>query len=291
MWQKGFLGANSPQALVDTIIVLNGLCFALRSRSEHRQLRSYPCQIQLIEKPGQRPYLEYTEDVSKNRQGGLKGRKLKPKVVRHHDNPSNPDRCFVKLFKSYQSVLPVNRPNDAFYFHPLPKPRDGCWFTTKPIGHNDLQGTVARLCANAGITGFRSNHSLRATTATRLYQGNVDEQLIMERTGHRSLKGVREYKRTSDKQKEHLSDLLNSTSETRKSVALLATIDRSARDGQTPLPSQALQLNLSATIQTHTQAPCPGLVSNNSLSMFQKIMPPNNFSSCSVTINNFNNHT
>ena len=53
--------------------------------------------------------------------------------------------------------------------------------------HNLLQGTVARLCNEAGISGFRSNHSFRVTTATRLYQADVDEQLIMERTGHLSL--------------------------------------------------------------------------------------------------------
>jgi len=29
--------------------------------------------------------------------------------------------------------------------------------------------------------------SLRATAATRLYKAGVDEQLVMERTGHRSL--------------------------------------------------------------------------------------------------------
>ena len=65
LWQKGLLGSHSSQALVDTMVVLNGLYFALRSGSEHRQLRSHPCQIQLIEKHEQRPYLEYTEDISK----------------------------------------------------------------------------------------------------------------------------------------------------------------------------------------------------------------------------------
>ena len=89
LWQKGLLGSHSPQALVDTMVVLNGLYFALSSGSEHCQLRLHP-------KRGQRPYLEYTEDVSKNRQGGIKGRKVKPKVVRHHDNPTNPDRCFCE---------------------------------------------------------------------------------------------------------------------------------------------------------------------------------------------------
>ena len=68
---------------------------------------------------------------------------------------------------------------------------------------------MSRLCKSAGIPGYKTNHSLRATLTTRLYQSGVDEQLIMERTGHRSLEGVRSYKRTSDTQREALSDILN----------------------------------------------------------------------------------
>ena len=65
------------------------------------------------------------------------------------------------------------------------------------------------MCKAAGISGYKTNHSLRATTATRLYQAGVEEQL--ERTGHRSLDGVRSYKRTSDEQRVALSDILNIT--------------------------------------------------------------------------------
>ena len=212
LWTKGLLGSHNPQALVDTVLFMNGIYFALRSGDEHRQLRSKPCQIQVIREPGKRPHLRYIEDISKNRPGGLKGRKLKSKVVQHYDNPENPDRCFVRIFETYQKLLPKNRRDDAFYFQPLKKPTADVWFSSKPIGHNTLEQTVARLCSSAGITGFRTNHSLRATAATRLYQAGVDEQMIMETTGHRSLEGVRSYKRTSTSQKENISDILNSQS-------------------------------------------------------------------------------
>ena len=121
LWKKGLLGDKTPQALLNTIIFHNGLYFALRSGKEHRQLRSDPCQIEVIERPGERSYLKY----------------------------------------------------------------------------------------EAGIPGYKTNHSLRATAATRLYQSGVDEQLVMERTGHQSLEGVRSYKRISDIQREALSDILN----------------------------------------------------------------------------------
>ena len=50
---------------------------------------------------------------------------------------------------------------------------------------------------------------LRATSATRLCTAGADEQLIMERTGHRSVDGVRSYKRTSDTLRQDVSNILN----------------------------------------------------------------------------------
>ena len=106
LWVKGVLGDETPQRLLDTIIFYNGLYFALRSGQEHRQLRRKPCQIEVVERPDKRPYLLYTEDASKNRPGGLKGRNTAPKVVKHHANLEVPQRCFVRLFKKYWSLCP-----------------------------------------------------------------------------------------------------------------------------------------------------------------------------------------
>ncbi len=68
---------------------------------------------------------------------------------------------------------------------------------------------MAAMCKKAGVTGYMTNHSLRATTASHLYHAGLDEQLIMERTGHRSIEGIRSYKRTSNEQQLQVSSLLN----------------------------------------------------------------------------------
>ena len=209
LWEKGLLGDSTPQSLLDTMVYCNGLYFALRSGQEHRQLRRKPCQIEVNEHPGQRSYLTYTEDVSKNRPGGLKGRKTSNKTVVHHSNTTNNKRCFVRLFKLYQEKCPADAPAHAFYLRPLTSPTSQCWYAKCALGHNSLSGTVARLCKLGGISGYKTNHSLRATATTRLYQSGVDEQMVMELTGHRSLEGVRSYKRTSNTQREALSDILN----------------------------------------------------------------------------------
>ena len=67
---------------------------------------------------------------------------------------------------------------------------------------------MKRLCEQAGIKGYKTNHSLRVTAATRLFQSGMDEQLIMERTGHRSTDGVRAYKRSSLQQQALVSRVL-----------------------------------------------------------------------------------
>ena len=204
---KGLLGDHTPQALLNTIIFMNWVYFALRSGKEHRELRHESSQIQ---RDGERPYLEYTEDESKNRPGGLRGRHIARKVVKHHANLSNPDRCFVRLFCLYQSHCPSNPKCNSFYLKPLKTPTRKLWYSREPLGHNTLSQSIESMCKAAGITGFRSNHSLRATSATRLYAAGTDEQLIMERTGHRSVEGVRSYKRTSTEQ-EGVSVILNCT--------------------------------------------------------------------------------
>ena len=115
---------------------MDGLYFALRSGSEHRQLRHNPCQIEVVDNPQGRSCLRYTEDISKNHPGGLKGRKHKQKVVLHHSNVENPSRCFVRLFQMYNTVCPPERP---FNLTPLAKPMKHCWFSKVPLGHNSLR--------------------------------------------------------------------------------------------------------------------------------------------------------
>ena len=45
-------------------------------------------------------------DTEKNCAGGLRHRKVKAKVVEHHENIANPERCVVRLYKNYVSKCP-----------------------------------------------------------------------------------------------------------------------------------------------------------------------------------------
>ena len=142
-----------------------GLYFVLHSGQEHRNLQLR--QLLLVEPRGGVPYIEYTENVSKNHPGGLKHRKIEPKKVKHLPNYQRPERCFVRLFKAYCAHRLPKVEHDSFYLTPLRNPRSIVWYQVTPVGHHTLANTVKWMCSSAGVDGYKTNHSLRVTTATR----------------------------------------------------------------------------------------------------------------------------
>ena len=106
LWAEQLLGGSSPHVLLDTMVFMCGMYFALRSGQEHRDLRFN--QIKILTIDGKK-CIQYTENYSKNNPGGLKHRKIEPKVVTHYKNGSNPSRCFVKLLELYYRSLSTTR--------------------------------------------------------------------------------------------------------------------------------------------------------------------------------------
>ena len=57
LWRIRILGDSTPQCLLDTMLYMNRLYFALHGGKEHRNLPHKPLQIHLMKKPGERPNL------------------------------------------------------------------------------------------------------------------------------------------------------------------------------------------------------------------------------------------
>lgn len=67
---------------------------------------------------------------------------------------------------------------------------------------------VKKICKEAGIDCDKTNHSLRVTGATAMFQANVPERVIQKTTGHKSLQSLRCYERISTEQHEEVSRVL-----------------------------------------------------------------------------------
>jgi len=68
-----------------------------------------------------------------------------------------------------------------------------------PLGHNKLNSMVKTMMSEAGVEGYYTSHSLRATAVNRLFQNDVDDKLIKGVTGHRS-DALHAYKRQTEEQ-------------------------------------------------------------------------------------------
>ena len=104
----------------------------------------------------------------------------------------------------------VHLRDHTMYLTPLRSPRNNCWFfCVPPVVGNELSNAVSTMSYLAGIGGYKTNHSLPATAAARLYSSGIDEQLAMKQTVHCSTEEVRSYKRMSSEQQKAVSDILS----------------------------------------------------------------------------------
>ena len=209
MWQEQLLGDHTPERLVYTVLYCLGVQFALRASEEHKSLKFGKQLAVKTDVESGDEFLEYTKFTAKNNQGGIEALKASGKVLRCYRNV-NPKRCLVALYQKYVVARPIKNPKCStdFYLRPLAKfNADGIGYSCQPLGIHKIESAIKNLCVEAGLKGKWSNHSLRATAVTRLYEAEVDEQLIQERTGHRS-NAVRGYKRTSTNMQKKVCDTL-----------------------------------------------------------------------------------
>ena len=110
----------------------------------------------------------------------------------------------INIFVNYLQFIPSR--DKHFYHRPLPDNGSGCArFGVQPVGRNTLAKIIPDMCKAAGIQGQKTGHSGKVTCATVLYQQDFSDQLIKERTGHRSLEALHKYKRTGADQQYQVS--------------------------------------------------------------------------------------
>ena len=200
MWEKGILGEDNPTQLLDTILYLLGINYALHGGEEHKCLHrpGFKSQLEIgVDSEGVK-CLIFTEDPKhKINQGTLDNQYCPPHVV-HIYEAKDANCCPVRLFKKYTGLLPKGGMKPDFYLHPLTHYTQHQWYAERPIGLNTLRVTVKHMANEASLPSKFMNHSLRATAATCLYQEGIPEKLIKEITGHRS-KAVCDYEYTGVK--------------------------------------------------------------------------------------------
>ena len=101
------------------------------------------------------------------------------------------------------------------------------WYSNRPIGHNALESFLKDIPKEAGIDhSNRSDHSLRATSISRMYQKQIPEKLIMERSGHLSTEGMMSYQRTTAAQQKAVCNALSKPDPEKKEGEIVASTSK-----------------------------------------------------------------
>ena len=98
-------------------------------------------------------------------------------VVLAYENLENPEQYIVRFYEKYLSHLPANSTNTIFYLRWLEKPKEQVWYSGQSVSRHKLENVVAEICKDGNLPGYRTN-SLRASSATQMFDAKVDEQLI-----------------------------------------------------------------------------------------------------------------
>ena len=109
---------------------------------------------------------------------------------------------------------------DILYLRPkekCPDDQESPRYEDRPV---TLSNMMKEMSMESGIAK-KTNHSLRATGASAMFQAGVPERIIQKATGHKSVEGLCTYKQAPTKQFKYVSKvLMGEASESRKENAL-----------------------------------------------------------------------
>ena len=215
LWASGALGDTDPEALLHAMWFTTTKCLGFRGCNESRQLK----WGDLTEKKtlDGTAYLEWNERLTKTREGYKNhSRPFAPKLFANTDNPS---RCPVRLYNLYQSHRPAGAKCDAFYLginHNRTSSPVSPWYLDAPMGVNRIAKIMSRTAARAGVTGKVTNHSVRRTMLTQLYQRGVPPTMIAQLSGHKNVSSLNHYAVASLQQQQQMCNMLQNPLQNRR---------------------------------------------------------------------------
>ena len=167
MWTIGVLGFEPLEALLHAVFVTVRLHCSFRGGQEHYDLKVK----QFTRLPGgylaAETHYRYMENGSKNYQGRFSKCGKGNKIVKVFAEPES-DRCPVHVLIMYFSKLPDYPTSILFQWLPRgPEDSSQPWYKTVQVGINPLKKMMPTVSESANVPVRYTNHSLRATAATR----------------------------------------------------------------------------------------------------------------------------
>jgi integrase len=175
--------------------------FGVRGGDELRDLKCYQfLEGSLLHEGLTRQFVEYDRLKTKNNLGDaasvtLRANSTKPRifVTAGTADCSN----LVYLLRAMTAARPSDFKDDSLFLRPKAKlSASGTGFDRKAVGEQWLKTFVRDLAIRAGLDNPQrfTNHSLKKTLITRMFDAGIDEKSVMLQSGNRSSKSLQQYR-------------------------------------------------------------------------------------------------
>lgn len=206
LWNNGGFGDSNPQELTAAMWYLLALHFGFRGSHETRQLKMG--DIELKEDAVGDHYLEFSERLSKTRQGTGNNRAFNPKAWAKGGRD-----CPVRIYNEYtkrkpEKMLAAGQPFYLAINH-MRKPGSPKWFSASPLGHNSIVKIMKCAGLRAGLNRRVTNHVVRKTSITTLVHAGLPYGMIAQHSGHKTADSIRHYATASLRQQKAMSAILS----------------------------------------------------------------------------------
>ena len=191
----GYLGSDAttqePRRLQQAVWFALAFNLGCRGREIYRQLKK-DSLLFATDDQGRDFFTIEQSVVEKNHNGGPSRDQQWSNTTRVYDCDLGAHRL-LDLMRLYLSKL---HPDCEWLFQQC-KMRvsisDEIWYKKEPLGVNSLGKMMQMISAAAGLSQSYTNHCVRATTITLLFNAGVTAQHIQARTGHRTTEGLQPY--------------------------------------------------------------------------------------------------
>lgn len=197
---------KDPEKLTE--FVWFSLCyhFGRRGREGWRELTKDSFEIK-TDDVGARCVKEKLTEQTKNHQGGSRQSDQLYDDVRMYETSNALDP--VAAFEFYLSK--THPQCEVLFQTPNKQATSGInyWYKKEPLGKNTISKMMERISVKAELSERYTNHCVRASTITKLYQGGVDAKKICAITKHKDERSLTHYiNQTTSAQKRECSSIL-----------------------------------------------------------------------------------
>ena len=206
LWESQQFSIENPEGLQNFVWYSFTKGFGFRGCQESKQLLWG--DIKLIESEDSK-HIEFNEKTTKTRNGDTShNRNFIPKIFESSETETS--KCPVHAYQVFASHRPESMlsPEAPFFLTPIKKPRTDVWFKCAPMGVNQLNSIMKRMCSNANITGKFTNHSVRRTTCNTLLNAGIHPNDVSQLTGHKNTASLNSYAVSSTQKQREMSLIL-----------------------------------------------------------------------------------